>query len=206
MNLKETFRYQNFLSGLESNALMALHSSSNYFIQTNNHLKSIANPDAADEIEVVPMPDGVYPPDKVMDFLLKVIGEKGKVAEKVNAIKLSMSEDLDAMVIENKARRAVLSGLRRVLMKKPGSTIETGTDYRFNAEGNQVPYKYKIEVTKEDNFDREYVKKTMKALSDLADEKSAKIDAYMVNTNVDFEPLFDVNSSFEDIMDEMLSE
>ena len=41
----------------------------------------------------------------------------------------------------------------------------------------------------------------MRSLIKEADEVSAKVDAAFVNTEVNFEPRFDVNDSFDDVME-----
>lgn len=39
----------------------------------------------------------------------------------------------------------------------------------------------------------------MRRFIDSADETSSRIDSLLVNTQLDFEPRFDVNDSFDDI-------
>ena len=48
------------------------------------------------------------------------------------------------------------------------------------------------------NFDRNDIRKYAKDLSGKADEVSSEIDKAVVNTEVEYECLFDVNASFAD--------
>ena len=71
-------------------------------------------------------------------------------------------------------------------------------------DGNQVSYYYDVEVSKELAYDRNAAKRIMKDIIREADETSAKIDAAMISTMVDFEEPFDVNDTFEDVMTEFI--
>ena len=44
----------------------------------------------------------------------------------------------------------------------------------------------------------------MREMISKADEVSAAIDAAMINTKVDYEPVFDVNETFDDVMTDFL--
>ena len=89
-----------------------------------------------------------------------------------------------------------------MLTNKASARTERGTDYRFNAEGNQTAYFYDIIVTTEDNFDRARAKETIKMLGNISDRTSAEIDAALINTDVSYITAFSVNDTFEDIIAE----
>ena len=83
----------------------------------------------------------------------------------------------------------------------PSKRTVSGTDYKFNNDGEQVAYHYDVEVTKEDAYDRAEAKRIMRECKSLADKTSSMIDGALVNTAVSFRPSFNVNDSFEDNME-----
>ena len=88
---------------------------------------------------------------------------------------------------------------------KPCNRIETEIGHKFNVAGDPVDYKYDVKVTSEEAYDRDSAKKTMKKIISEADKISSEIDAAKVNTQVEYTPVFDVNDSFEDVMNTFLS-
>ena len=51
-------------------------------------------------------------------------------------------------------------------------------------------------------YDKEGAKQYMRSVITDADKVSADIDSAMINTQVDYAPVFDVNDTFEDAMTE----
>lgn len=200
MNLKESFRYQSFIGVLADNARRSIEDSEHCYKITKKHLRSVANSDANDEEEVVEV-DEFFHNDDVLDFLRFIVGERAKLTKAIDNAKKSLEFDIDAAVETNKMRQATHNSIRRMLRATPNKRTETGFDYKFNVEGNQTSYRYNIEVVKELNFDADKAKKLMKELIAEADEASTKIDEAMITTKVDYEPPFDVNDSFEDVME-----
>lgn len=201
MNLKEAFRYQKFLTSLLNSASGAIISREHMFKTTKEHLKRKANPEAEDMIEVVDTEDFV-PNDTVIDFMLWIVGEKDRLTVAINEAKRKAPIDIDAALEANKARQEIKSRVAYMLTNKASARTERGTDYRFNAEGNQIAYFYDIIVTTEDNFDRARAKETIKMLGNISDRTSAEIDAALINTDVSYITAFSVNDTFEDIIAE----
>lgn len=205
MNLKESFRYQNFLSSMISGASASLVTQSHCLTTTKNHLRSKVNADASDVRETVDV--GEFPAnDSVLDFMLFLIGEREKLTTAIGTAKASIKFDLDAAVETNKSRQQVCRSIGMMLRSKASKRIEKGTDYKFNAEGNQMAYYYDVEVVSAEAFDRNKAKGVMHTLTAKADEISAAIDSAMINTRVDYEPPFNVNDSFEDVIAEFLAQ
>ena len=111
-------------------------------------------------------------------------------------------ECLDAAIETNKFRQYTSNAVKGMLKYSPSKKTEQGRDYKFNVEGNQTPYYYEIETSLEENFSRDTAKKVVRDMIAKADKTSADIDSAMINTVVDYEPVFDVNDSFEDVMAE----
>ena len=206
MNLKEAFHYQTFLNSLMDIATMRVGRSGSALRITKKHLKSKANPEARDVDEVVE-PDGYVPVDAYIAFMGKAIEAKQALTEAISNAKSGLDFDMDAAVESNKFRQSANSALKRVIQgNKPYERTERDSDYKFNAEGNQTSYYYEVEVVAEEMFDKSEVRSTAKALITEANEVSAKVDSAMVNTMVDYTPIFDVNDSFDDIIAEFAAE
>lgn len=205
MNLKESFRYQNFLDSLMRNASASIQSREHCFEVVKHHFKSKANPDASDMDEIVENGE-FYPNDKVISFMEWLVSEREKLTTAIGNAKASIGFDLDSAIETNKFRQSVNSAIKSMLRYTPGKRVEQGRDYKFNVEGNQMAYVYDIEVESKDAFDRDSAKKVMRTMITKADEVSSEIDAAMINTKVDYEPRFDVNESFDDVMAEFIAD
>lgn len=205
MNLKESFRYQNFLDSLMRNAGVSIQSREHCFEVVKHHFKNKANPDADDMDETVENGE-FYPNDKVIAFMEWLVAEREKLTTAIGNAKMSIGFDLDSAIETNKFRQSVNSAIKGMLRYTPGKRVEQGRDYKFNVEGNQTAYVYDIEVENKDAFDRDSAKKVMRSMITKADEVSSEIDAAMINTKVDYEPRFDVNESFDDVMAEFIAD
>lgn len=204
MNLKESFRYQNFLGALHSSAASSLVDERHCLTTTKTHLRNKANSDAEDVTEQVDVGE-FHKNDDVLRFMLYIIEEREKLTFAISQAKASIGFDLDAAVETNKLRQTVSRNINMMLRYKGTKRTERGTDYKFNAEGNQTPYYYDIEVVTEENFNRAQAKSAAQSVITKADEVSAAIDAALINTRVDYEIPFNVNDSFDDAMADFLA-
>lgn len=203
MNLKESFRYQNFLSSMINEADTSLNTTAHCLTTTKKHLRNKVNENAADVEEVVDA--GEFPAnDHVLDFLLYMIEEREKLTTVIGAAKATIGFDLDAAVETNKTRQQVCRSINGMLRIKASKRMEMGSDYKFNAEGNQTIYRYDVEVVTTENYDRAKAKAAVRELISKADETSAAIDSAMINTQVEYTPPFNINDTFEDVMAEFV--
>ena len=199
MNLKESFRYQNFLGSLLSSAASSLTDVQHCLTTTKTHLRNKANEDAEDVTEQVDIGE-FHKNDDVLRFMLYLIDEREKLTTAIGRAKASIGFDLDAAVETNKFRQTVVRNINLMLRSKVSKRTERGTDYKFNAEGNQTPYYYDIEVVTSENFDRAQAKAAAQSVIAKADEVSAAIDTALINTQVEYAVPFNVNDSFDDAM------
>lgn len=199
MNLKEAFRYQNFLDELLGTAYSYLNNK-NFVVSTvETHLKSQVNPDAKDEVIEVQKPyDVEFTPNNLIDFVIKVINEKERLSNIISDAKMRTEIDIDVAIALNKKKQGFARVLQSLSNIKSGEKVKNASDYKFNTDGNQISYYYKInEVTKID-FDRNDVRGLYKKLLKETDEVSTKLDSVLINTELDFNPSWDINDSFEE--------
>lgn len=203
MNLKEAFRYQKFINKL-MNGVTGRTGVTGYALRvTKVHHRHDVNTDADDMIEAIESEEFIDI-SRYISFIETLIDEKYKLTSAINKAKSEVGFDIDAAIESNKLRQEGRAALDLLLRRnKPYKKTESGTGYKFNAEGNQVPYYYTIDVEATERFDKAELKKKMKQWVTEADMGSADIDTAMVTTLVDFEPTFDVNDSFEDVIAEL---
>lgn len=204
MNLKESFRYQNFLENMLSHAGGSLTDRDHSLTVTKHHLRKKANADAEDMMETVDVGE-FFKNDDVLRFMTMLVEERSKLTNAIGKAKASIGFDLDAAIETNKFRQTVASRVKTMLRFTASKRTERGTDYKFNVEGNQTQYYYDIEVEANEGFDRSVAKDTMRKLILEADKVSAEIDSAMINTVVEYDAPFNVNDSFEDVMTDFLA-
>lgn len=201
MNLKESYRYQNFLDNLLNTAYSYLRNNSFVTTTKQQHLRSKANPDAVDEtLEVAKPMDVDFTPNDVINFVVDILDEKEKVSAAIVAAKAKTEINIDNAITMNVKKHEYINVLGLLADKKPNEITVRGTGYKFNAEGNQVSYYYDVTQTTTIDFNRNDVKGLIKKLNRECDEISAKLDSIEINTQLDFCPKFDICDKFEDLI------
>lgn len=200
MNLKESFRYQKFLDNLMRSASSNLQNPYHSLKTTKVHLRHAVNPEAEDMTEVVD--DGEFiPNDIVLAFMAHLIAEREMLSIAISKAKQSIGFDTDAAIETNKFRQILNSAVRQMLRHVGTKRKTKESDYKFDINGQQVPYRYDVEITTTENYDKDAAKALMRETIAKADEVSAAVDAAMINTVVEYEPPYDVNESFDDVLD-----
>lgn len=197
MNLKESFRYQNFLDNLMEQAELSIGKREHCLRATRTHLKSAVNPDASDLTDTTEIGE-FTPNDTVINFMIFILGEKQRLSEAIVKAKNSAKINIDSAVETNRFRQRLATSIKMMLNNSSYKQVEQGRDYKFNAEGNQVPYFYSIEAVYEELYDRGFAKDIIKKISSRSDIISSEIDEVLINTKVEFDNFFDMNDDFED--------
>ena len=201
MNLKESYRYANYLDDLLNKASSYLRNDKFVTTTKQEHLRSKVNSEAADEVIDVQKPyDVEFTPNDVINFAVKVLAEKEKLADAIAVAKANAEINIDTAIALNKKKQYFANTLEALSNIKPRQRTTSGKAYRFNINNEQVPYTYDIEETTTIDFDRNDVRNLVKKYLKETDEISAKLDAIEINTQVVFECSWDVNDSFEDIV------
>ncbi|MCI8718477.1 MAG: hypothetical protein K1W19_10665 [Lachnospiraceae bacterium] len=201
MNLKESYRYANYLDSLLNRAYMYLGNKGFVTTTKQNHLRSKANKEAEDEIMNVQKPFDVdFTPNNIIDFVVKVLTEKEALSNAIAAAKASTEINIDNAVAMNKKKQGFVYILNGIVNLKPTEKTVAGRAYKFDINNEQKPYVYDITETTTIDFDRNDVKALIRKYNKECDEISSKLDAIEINTEVAFVPRWDVNDVFEDIV------
>ena len=203
MNLKEAFRYQYKLLWRMTEAEEILRRDRNVVKVEQTALLHKVNPDAVDETTMEPA-DTVYA-EQITDIavlLMFLLGERERLSRAIREAKKAMDMDFDGEVSLNTRRQELASIFRNMVQLRSSETVISGggVGYKFNAEGNQVSYRCDLKTVTTINFDRSKIRSYAAALSRKADEISADLDKRMVNTEVSYEPPFDVNDTFAEVL------
>lgn len=206
MNLKEAFRFQNKLESLIMDTENILDDKDCVTLTKRTYLYKKANPDAENEtVTIIPDTEYYRQLNEMIDFAVYLLDQREKLSETINKAKRGLPLDLDGEVSLNRYRQRLSETFRRMARIKSREVTETngGVGYRFNNEGNQVAYKCDVERVTTINFNRNTVRKYAAQLSEKADNASLEIDRCMINYEVDYQPVFDVNDSFDEVFEKI---
>ncbi len=204
MNLKEAFRFQNKLESLIIDTENILDNEECVTLTKRTYLYKKANPDAENEtVTIIPDTEYYRQLNEMIEFAVYLLDQREKLSEAINKAKRGLPLDLDGEGSLNRYRQRLSETFRRMARIKSREVTETngGVGYRFNNEGNQVAYKCDVERVTTINFNRNTVRKYAAQLSEKADNASAEIDRCMINYEVDYQPEFDVNDSFDEVFE-----
>ena len=205
MNLKEAFQAQNKINELFEHFTDYLEIEQNVTKIVEKHFRQKAADGQIDEtLDVTNYDNKIYDTNKVINFLVFLIGEREKIAKAIHAAKSQMTFDIDTAVDVNKKRHNAAGVLRELRQLKSKSILRknAGTGYVFNKEGNQTNFRYDVEVVTTIDFDRNKVRDLVQKLQVEADKISAEIDAALINTQVDYILPFDSHASAAEILEE----
>ena len=201
MILKEAFRYQNYLSLLFRQALEYLSTEDYITTRTQEHIRTNSNPDAQNEKVCVPKVYNVdFTPNDLLDFIVTLLDEKQKLSNAITIAKKSLAIDVDASMSMNKIKQEYINVLKGMNSIKSIETDREGFAYTFNNEGNQVSYRYPIKEVKTIDFNRNTVKSLIRKYKKETDDISTERDRIDVMTNVNYSPIWEVDTPLDDIL------
>lgn len=199
MNLKEAFRFQNKLQSLMDEAERILADDRNITQVKVTALYKKAMPEQENETTVEPAPSEYADHiDAVAAFLLYLLGEREKLSRAIRRAKEQQKMDMDSEVSLNATRQSLASFFRHMVDLRNSEKLLPGgaTGYRFNAEGNQVPFRCDAKRVVTIHYDRNRVRSYLKQLTEKSDRVSAQLDRCLINSQVEYDAPFDVNDSF----------
>ncbi len=212
INIKESYRYHNFLDTNISTLISYLRSENNVIKVTETHQKSKSNQDVQDEVIDATTERQYNCKIENITFLVKqLVEEKLKLSLAIEDAKKNITlewiEDgrkltLDSAIEFNKNVRNMTNNLKYLVDLKSSEYKKIGRDYKFNVNGDQVSYQYNIEIKKEIDFDRNIVKELYKKLVTKADTISTQIDEVMLKDCVNYTPIYDLHDSVAEIVEQ----
>lgn len=205
MNLKEAFRFQNKLQEITQEIDALLSNRSHITTTKCTYLRKKVMPEAEDET-VEEKGDSEFA-DRitlVVDFMYSLLIERERLSAAIRKAKSSLPIDMDSETGLNAKRQSMVRTLRGMDELRSNETITPngGRGYRFNAEGNQVSYFCDVKKVTTINFDRKAVRRYIHELDKKIDSISAEIDRCLVNSEVEYEPPFDVNDSLQTMLED----
>lgn len=209
MNLKDAFRVQNKLQQVMTQALDILEDHRNLLKVKTTHLRSKVMDDAQDVVveENAPSEYAGYA-NEIAGFLMAMMAEREKLSAAIRAAKGTLPLDMDSEAGLNRQRQALARVFRGMTaLRNSEKTIAGGgSGFRFNGEGNQVTYRCDARQVITIDFNRNKIRALAASLGRKADESSMEMDKYLVNTQVDYAPPFDVNDSFDTILTDFMDQ
>lgn len=200
MNLRESFQYMNFLDGKLEDIEWKLRDTKNVVTIKETHMKSASNPNFQDEDKTIE-PDIEFEAVQLIDFMDEIMKEKAELSKAIHEAKNKAEVNLDHAISLNKAKQKQAIILKRLIDLKTKEEERRETAYMINNEGNQVPFYYPVKRVATINYDRNKVKARYKAIKKECDEMSTLIDKIQINTEVVFDPKWDVFYTLEDMLE-----
>ena len=209
MNLKESFRYSNWLQSLLIAIQDKLESQDDWYTTTQTHEKKAANAEAEDKV----VTDGEirngaphFDLNKVMQLGETAMKEYENLQRAIAKAKAAADVQIDAEIAINRQKQILARHIGNMSRAKNKTRVFKDTDYRFNSEGNQVPYVYRVTEVKNVSFNAEKAREIMKRLTFETDEASTQIEKQTLDLVVPFEPVFDITDSTLDVINTCLAE
>ena len=200
MNLRESFQYMNFLDGKLEDIEWKLRDTKNVVTIKETHMRSASNPNFQDEDKTIE-PDIEFEAVQLIDFMDVIMKEKTELSKAIHEAKNKAEVNLDHAISLNKAKQKQAIILKRLIDLKTKEEERRETAYMINNEGNQVPFYYPVKRVATINYDRNKVKARYKAIKKECDEMSTLIDKIQINTEVVFDPKWDVSDTLEDMLE-----
>ena len=200
MNLRESFQYMNFLDGKLEDIEWKLRDTKNVVTIKETHMKSASNPNFQDEDKTIE-PDIEFEAVQLIDFMDVIMKEKTELSKAIHEAKNKAEVNLDHAISLNKAKQKQAIILKRLIDLKTKEEERRETAYMINNEGNQVPFYYPVKRVATINYDRNKVKTRYKAIKEECDKMSTLIDKIQINTEVVFDPKWDVFYTLEDMLE-----
>lgn len=207
ITIKDAYRYQNKIGGLMDYVERYMRNANHLVKTQERHLKGKALAGMTDEVVDTPREPDDYRAEDIMRFGLFLLSEKEKLDHAVYAGKQKLHVEVDGAVSANQLRRQLASCLLYASNTQGTSRLQKngGKGYMLNKDNNPTQYVYDIELVTTIDFDRKKMKKTVKALFEEAESASDTIERALMEKIVDYTPVFDLNDTIENIVEEFIS-
>jgi len=213
-SLKESFRILNVLDQHTSSLLSYISNKSNSLKVEEIHLKSKVTENQDETIDQTTERQYNCSVTDISHLIFQLISQKLTLSLAIENAKKNLLLDwkengehltLDTGILFAKKSRELSNSLKYLLDLKPSEAKSTGSDFIFNAELNQVQYKFPIEKKVSLDFDRNEINTLYKQTMNTANTLSIQIEKAMMQDIVEFVPVYDILSSTSEIVEEYLS-
>ena len=205
ITLKKSFEVQNYLTQLLNNALNILSYNGNITTTKQRHLRKKSYSEAFDEEVIVKkLNEFPFTINQLIKFIDVLIYEMDKLTVAINDAKHFNGKYFDAMIAINNKKRNILRRYEEMAQLKPSESVIKGIAEKFNEAGEQVNYKYDIEEVTTIDYDRNDIKKRVSRLRKELENTSDAIDEMQLTSMVDYDPIFDVGESIEDVIEKVM--
>lgn len=202
MNLKESFQYMNFLENLLGKVNTLLNRRDFVTTTVENHMRSAMCANDVDEKITVPKrSDYTFEPTEIIELSMKILDEKEKLSYAIHEAKKNTKINIDHAVSMNKKKQELARTYSSLYKLLPSESTKNAYGYTFNAEGNQVRYVYNVNEVNTIDYDRKKVKTLAKKLTKECEAASNEIDKMMIETEISYEPKWDMDDTIEDILE-----
>jgi hypothetical protein len=211
MNINEAGRYAKYLDGQISQLKNLFRNQNNFMLTTETHKRHEAYSEHDNKI-VENVNERIFN-CKIHDIchlMNKMIQHKLEVSLAMETAKRNLFIDweengqkltVDSAIDYNNSVRGFAEYLNAYLLNQKGyEREENGKDYRFNIEGTQTPYVYKIEKVTTLDFDKNIVKELYKKSLEKADKISNLIELAKLKDSVNIEQIYSFHDTIEDII------
>ena len=208
MNLKEAFRQQNLINQHLNTAYAYLGNRSYYTKVTTTTMYSKVDSEHPDEVTTNELDDVIYKNfDKLISFIGVLLKERKQLNMAIQKAKDNMDYNLDVAITNNKARQRYMAALSNlVTLRESKRLLQNGaTGYKFNINNEQVAFRCDVETKTEPNFDAKDVRAKIKYIQEDCEAASANIDSAIINTQVNYEPTFNMLDSFMNLFEDFVS-
>ena len=205
ITLKKSFEVQNYLTQLLNNALNILSYNGNITTTKQRHLRKKSYSEAFDEEVIVKkLNEFPFTINQLIKFIDVLIYEMDKLTVAINDAKHFNGKYFDAMIAINNKKRNILRRYEEMAQLKQSESVIKGIAEKFNEAGEQVNYKYDIEEVTTIDYDRNDIKKRVSRLRKELENTSDAIDEMQLTSMVDYDPIFDVGESIEDVIEKVM--
>jgi len=214
ISLKESFRVLSYIDKTISSLTSYLSNKNNSISVLEQHLKEKSNPEAKnEELDTTTIKE--YPDAStinIINLVQNLIAEKTKLEISVELAKRGIvietkdnkNLSLDSAISNAKQSRNLANVLNNLINIKTDEKKTVGTGFKFNINGEEVPYRYDVVVTKTINFDRNIVSDNYKQLLEKADKLSISIEKAMMEEIVEYEFPYSIHDSVVDVVSKYL--
>ena len=201
ITLKKSFELQNYLTRLLENALSVLWNTENITTTKQKHLRKKSYADAQDEEIIVKKAQELpYTISDLIAFIDRITEEIDRLTVAINDAKFFCGKYFDAMIAINNKKRNILKCYEMMVALKSSESVIKGQAEKFNEAGEQVSYRYDIEQVRTIDYDRNEIKKKVSQLRKELNETSDMIDSMQIQSMVDYESVFEIGESLEDVI------